>query len=173
MNRRIGGGVRTSLLLLFALAGACAAPGPYPSLAVREAELQRDAEDVEAAQAPALPDNPEIAAQVRSLLAEGRTGHDAFEAAFGPARAAAARAGAPGSDSWVEAQQAISRIEAARAPTLHALAELDALTIREAGAGRLGAGDRDRLAAAMAELQALADRQHDRIEALRSSLRGG
>ena len=164
--------MRRAILLLLALAGACAPPGPYPSLAVREAELQRADDDEEAAPAPPLPDNPEIAAQARGLVSEGRSGHDAFEAALGPARAAAARAGGPGSDSWVEAQQAISRVEAARAPTLRALAELDALAIRQANAGTLSQADRERLTAATSELQALADRQHERIEALRTSLRG-
>jgi len=86
------------------------------------------------------------------------------------AHAAAARAGGSGSDSWVEAQQALSRVESARARTTAALADLDALAVERAAAGTLSQGDSERLSAATAEIQALADGQSDRLRRLGESL---
>src|SRR5688500_6763904 len=83
-----------------------------------------------------------------------------------PRRAAASRAGAAGSDSWSEAQQALSRLETARARTTAALADLDRLAVERASAGTLGEADAQRMRAATAEIQGLADSQADRLQPL-------
>ncbi|HEX2762270.1 MAG TPA: hypothetical protein VHM92_00295 [Allosphingosinicella sp.] len=161
-----------SLLVAVALGacvGGCAAPGPYPSLAPRPGEkayAEGDPERVPLGQ----PDDPSLPGQIARLAAEARAGDAAFLAALPAASNATERAGAPGSDSWVEAQQAVSRVEAARVRTTSALAELDALAIERSNAGRLSAADKARLEAAVAALLALSDAQDARLKALRSRL---
>ena len=164
-------GLRATLAILVPLAAAagCAAPGPYPSLAPRPAE-KAYADDSEERKPTAQPDDPALAAGIDRLLAEAKAGAAEFDSALPGAQAAASRSGAAGSDSWIEAQQALSRLEAARARTTAALADLDRLAVERAGAGTLGESDAQRLSAATAEIQRLADSQADRLQALGESL---
>ena len=157
------------LLPLLAACAACAARGPYPSLEPRPAEALYASGDP-VAPAPVHPDRPEVAQTVAGLLSEGRTGDGAFEEALAAARPLAQRAGGYGSESWVAAQQALSRVEAARAATIRALADLDSFAVREAAAGPLSAADYERLTVATAELQRLANDQQMRLNALRTAL---
>jgi hypothetical protein len=156
------------IVLALLLASACAAPGPYPSLAPRPAEqLNPDADE----RRPTLqPDDPALAARIEALADSARAGAAAFEAALPAAEAAVAAAGPAGSDGWIEAQQAVSRLEAARAPTTAALADLDALAVERNAAGTLSPGDRERLGAAVAASQALADAQAERVGRLEARL---
>ena len=158
---------------LAALAG-CAEDGAYPSLAQRPAELEyaKEAAAVPAAPAPAT-DDPEVAERVAALTAEARAGESEFEAAFGPASAAVAKAGAAGSDSWVEAQQALSRVTAAQARTTRALADLDGFALSRAGEGPLSPADEERLRAGVEAAQAIANRQAERLARLEQSLSRG
>jgi hypothetical protein len=156
-------------LVLLALAAGCAAPGPYPSLAPRPAE-KAYAEDSEERKPTPQPDDPALAREIDRLVAEARAGAADFDSAFPAAQAAAAAAGAAGSDGWVEAQQGLSRLEAARARTTAALADLDRLAVERAGAGTLGEADSERLRRATAEIQTLADAQTDRLQRLGESL---
>ena len=73
--------------------------------------------------------------------------------------------GDAGSEMWIAAQQAISRLEAQRAPTVVALAELDQLAIDKAGTAQLPA-----VMTAVGEVRALAEGQVQRIGALREQL---
>ena len=157
-------------IIVSLLAAGCAAPGPYPSLEPRPAEgINPDADE---RQPTPQPDDPALAAEIDRLAAAGATGDAEFEAAWPAAEKAAAAAGAPGSDSWIEAQQALSRLEAARARTTAALADLDALAVERARAGTLGAGDGERLKAATARIQSLADSQAERLRRLEARLAG-
>ncbi|MET1110230.1 MAG: hypothetical protein ABWX67_01745 [Allosphingosinicella sp.] len=164
-------GLRLSLaaLPLLALAAGCAAPGPYPSLAPRPAE-KAYAEDAEERKPTPQPDDPALAGEIDRLLAEAKAGAAEFDSAFPGAQAAASAAGAAGSDGWIEAQQALSRLESARARTTAALADLDRLAVERTGAGTLGSGDSERLRRATEEMQALADAQADRLQRLGQSL---
>jgi hypothetical protein len=153
-----------AILLPLALAAACAAPGPYPSLAPRPAEKAYANEDER--QPTPQPDDPALAREIERLVAAARGGAAEFDAALPAAEAAASAAGASGSDSWVEAQQALSRLEAARARTTAALADLDRLGVERSSAGTLSGGDGNALRAATAELQALADAQAERLRRL-------
>ena len=126
-----------SLLLLGGLA-ACAAPGPYPSLEPREVERRYAAGDPERVPEPA-PDLPVLGGDVGAMLAEARRGDADFEQAVATARPLAARAGPGGSESWIAAQQALSRAEAARAPTVQALADLDAYAVAQTSGSDLAA----------------------------------
>ncbi|MFL6844239.1 MAG: hypothetical protein ACJ8ER_05090 [Allosphingosinicella sp.] len=161
--------LRPAPLALLALLAACAAPGPYPSLAPRPAE-KAYAEGDEERQPTAQPDDPALAGEIDRLTAEARAGGGAFDSALGPAQAAVAAAGPSGSDSWVEAQEKISRVEAARARTTAALADLDAFAVERAKAGTLSPGDDARLHSALAEIQALADAQAAHLRRLEESL---
>jgi hypothetical protein len=159
------------LLLAAAFApAACAPPGPYPSLEPRPIEKALAASEEEpVAAVPA--DQPALPARIAALLGEARRGAAEFDAALPAAQAAAAGAGAPESDSWVEAQQALSRLEASGAMTGKALADLDALALSETQARVLSPGDIERLEAAVREAQALAARQ--KAEAARIQARIG
>jgi hypothetical protein len=158
-----------AILVPLLLAAGCAAPGPYPSLAPRPAE-KAHAEDAEERKPTPQPDDPALAAEIDGLLAAGRAGAAEFDRALPAAQAAANAAGGAGSESWIEAQQALSRLESARARTTAAVADLDRLAVERTGAGTLGSGDSERLGAATAELQALADSQADRLRKLGESL---
>ncbi len=158
-----------AILVPLLLAAGCAAPGPYPSLAPRPAE-KAYAEDAEERKPTPQPDDPALAAEIDRLLAAGRAGAAEFGKAFPAAEAAASAAGGAGSDSWIEAQQALSRLESARARTTAALADLDRLAVERTSAGTLGSGDSERRRAAAAEMQALADSQSDRLAKLGESL---
>lgn len=151
------------------VATGCAAPGPYPSLAPRAAE-QAYAEDAEERKPTPQPDDPALAAEIDRLLAAARAGAAEFDSALPAARAAAGKAGAAGSDSWIEAQQALSRLESARARTTAAVADLDRLAIERISAGTLGSGDSERLRRATEEVQALTGSQADRLQRLGASL---
>jgi hypothetical protein len=151
---------------------ACAAPGPYPSLEPRPIEKAL-AESEEEPAAPVRADDPGLDARIAPLVAEARRGAAEFQAALPAAQKAAAGAGAPESDSWVEAQQALSRLEAASALTGKALADLDALAMAEAQARALSPGDIERLEAAVREAQAIAERQRAESAAISARIGGG
>ena len=157
------------ILLPLALAAGCAAPGPYPSLAPRPAE-KAYADDAEERKPTPQPDDPALAGEIDRLLAEAKAGSADFDSALPGAQASAGAAGASGSDAWIEAQQALSRVEAARARTTAALADLDRLAVQRAGAGTLGEADAERLRGATAEIQAQADSQADRLQRLGQGL---
>jgi hypothetical protein len=157
-------GLRATLAIVIPLlaAAGCAAPGPYPSLAPRPAEKAYAAGEDERQPTP-QPDDPALAAEIDRLAGEAKGGAAAFDAALPAAEAAATAAGGVGSDSWVEAQQALSRLESARARTTAALADLDRLAVERASAGTLSDDDRNALRAATDQLQALADSQAERL----------
>lgn len=119
-----------ALPLSMLLAGGCARGGDFPSLAPRAVESLSWDEPVRASVAVAP--EPGLDAAVERALAEARRGEAEFRAVLPAARRLAAAAGAQGSESWIAAQQALSRAEAAREPTAAALAELNALAVARA-----------------------------------------
>lgn len=109
----------------------------YPSLAQRSIERQANVPP-----APEIVVVPELITvtlveALRALAADADRGETAFQDALGEARAtsAAGRGAAVGSEAWAQAQLALSRAEAARAPTTLALAELDRLLVVQGDAG--------------------------------------
>ena len=150
----------------------CAATGPFPSLAPREVERIYAAGDP-LQTTPDAPSRPALAGQVSDLVAAANDGDAAFERALAAARPLAARAGARGSESWIAAQQAISRVEAARVATTRALGDLDQFAHTQAQQGPLSTADYQRLTGALARLQGLADRQQDAVNRLRGGVSGG
>src|SRR4051794_33969818 len=113
---------------LSALAGlaACAGPVAPPSL------LPRAAEAID----PRLPvvrpinDRPVdavLASRLAELVSQAHSGDAAFRPAAAEAARLAASAGAPQSESWIAAQQALSAAVAARGATVSALGDIDAI----------------------------------------------
>jgi hypothetical protein len=121
-----------ALALLGLLAG-CDDQGSYPSLQKRPIEGIMDRPVTPTLVPPAQP-NTERAARIASLLDQAEKADREFRAAQAETeRAISAAAGAPaGDERWIVAQQQLSRLETARAPVGHALADLDALQIKQA-----------------------------------------
>lgn len=145
----------------------CASKAPFPSLAPRAVERLSMDEPVRAA--PVVARDADLGAVVDSLRAEALRGAREFEAALPAARARAAAAGGAGSESWIEAQQAVSRLEAARKLTLSALAELDRLAI-ERSTRPTNAAQFAELTAAVETARSAADTQQEQIDGLRARL---
>jgi len=158
MNARA---VPIAALLAASLAG-CAAPGNYPSLAPRPAERE-DWTEEPVHSAAAVADDAALRTQVAALLARAREGERAFAADLPPAERATAHIGPQGSDSWVEAQQAISRVEDARARTDEAAAGLHQLRLQRSGQPTSSA-DLAAIDAAIAEVAAMTERQQQRFD---------
>jgi len=148
-----------ALLLTLPLA-ACAAPGDPPSLLPRAIERTANLPAVETA-AVFAPADPALAGELTALLRQARAGDAAFARALQSARGQSF--GAPReSEAWIVAQTALSGAEAARAPTLDALATIDARVGTEVTSGR----DPARALAARDQIQAIADSQTRRLRAL-------
>jgi hypothetical protein len=147
------------------LTAGCVAQGSFPSLAPRPAE-QIDMSVDPVRPDPIVADDPALAGRIAALTAEARAGWRDFEAEAGAAARAARASGPAGSDSWVVAQQAISRLEAARARTMAAGAELDQLALERQNLPTSPA-DRQALEAAIAEAEAIAARQESLLGRIR------
>jgi hypothetical protein len=162
------------LSIIVAVAGlalpSCAAEGDFPSLAMRPAERDRSVEEP-VRPSPQVPDDAALRRRLGELTEAAAEGERAFDAAFGPADAAVDAAGAAESERWVAAQQALSRLEAAREPTTRALAELDRLAVDRADLPT-GEADRAALEAAIAAVERIAAGQQARIDGLRERLSG-
>lgn len=156
-------------LLWVTLLAGCVDPGDYPSLAPRPIERGETAPSPPP-EAPVAAADPALSARLAQLIAQAHEGDMTFARALEPARASVRRAGAAGSESWIVAQEAVSRLESARTRTVEALSELDALA-RERNQG--GPADINAIAAATAEVSALVDAQQEKIGGLTGSLPTG
>jgi hypothetical protein len=164
--------LRTSFTLAFfaaALAG-CVAQDGFPSLALRPAENEVLAEDpvhpaVEVASDAAL------RGRISELQRQAAEGNRAFDATLGAAEAAVSAAGPAQSDSWIEAQQMLSRLENTRAPTTRALSDLDQLAIQRA-AEPTNSEDFATLDAAINSVEQITAGQQQRMDRLRARLGG-
>jgi hypothetical protein len=174
------------ILAASALLGACASQTGFTSLSPRAAEFERSGAPLPpclkpaqgpsaaaaAAEAPAPADDPALAARIAALAGQARQGQADFARLLPQARASARRAGASGSEGWIAAQQDISRLQAARAPTVDALAELDALSVARSADPATSAADRERVTAAADEVRVLAAAQQVELDSLGGRLSG-
>jgi hypothetical protein len=149
------------------LAG-CVAEDGFPSLAQRPAERNLSIEEP-LYPAVEVPSDPAIRARIVELQRQAEEGGRAFDSALAPTEAAVARAGAAYSESWIEAQQALSRLESTREPTQRALAELDRLAVDRADVAT-SEEDFAAIHAAIAEVQSAASAQQQRWDRLRARL---
>ena len=161
---------RLALFPIIALS-ACSAPGgPYPSLQPRPAE----AIDPRIPVVRPINDRPvssRLAARLSELVNTARSGNATFDAAASQAERLAANAGAPQSEGWIAAQEALTAAIAARKATATALGDIDALAAAalQANAG-IAPNDLAAIKSAQAEVGALDARQADRIDAIQKRL---
>ena len=163
--------MRGALVIAAMLLSACAsAGGPYPSLQPRAAEkidprvpIEKPKNNRPAASA--------LKARLASLIAEARNGDAAFTVAAADAERLAASAGAPQTESWIAAQEALTAAVAARKSTAMALGDID-----EIGAtalqthGGIAPNDLAAIDAAAREVAELDQRQADQIKAIQVRL---
>ena len=151
---------------------ASAGDGRFPSLAKRPVEdmnLTRAPDPV--MPPPVPPADAALESRIAALRAQVASGEGKFrsELARAQARVAAASGAAPASEAWMEAQMAISAVEAARRPSVEGLASLDQLQItRQKDGLRAGA---DELDAAITAARATVAGQSATLTALKRRLR--
>jgi hypothetical protein len=163
--------MRRSILVTLVLLGACASPGgPYPSLRPRAAEA------IDPRVQPVRPMNdrpvsPTLASRLAALVNAAQSGDAAFDGAASIAERLAATAGAPQSDSWIEAQEALTAAIAARKPTATALGDVDEVGATALQAqGGIAPNDLAAIKNAAAEIAAIDHRQAERIDAVQKRL---
>jgi hypothetical protein len=161
---------RTALLPMIMLS-ACAAPGgPYPSLQPRAAEaidpripVVRPMND--------RPVTPGLMARLSALVDQARSGNAAFDGAALDAERLAATAGAPQSESWIAAQEALTAAVAARRATAQALGDIDEIAATALQNQRgIAPNDLAAIQGAASEVAALDNRQAERINAIQQRL---
>ena len=163
--------MRWTALLSIPLVSGCSSTGePYPSLQPRAAEQVDPRLPVEGP----INDRPvsyELQARLNTLVADAQSGNAAFDAAASEAERLAGSAGAPQSDGWVAAQQALSAAVAARRPVSEALSEIDALGANALQArGGIAPNDLAAIQQAATTVGKLDKRQADRIDAIQRRL---
>jgi hypothetical protein len=162
---------RTALVPMIMFGFACAAPGgPYPSLQPRAAE----AIDPRIPVVRPMNDRPVTAglmARLAALVDQARSGNAAFESAAAEAERLAATAGAPQSESWISAQEALTATVAARKATADALGDIDEIAATALQTQRgIAPNDLAAIQHAAAEVGAIDGRQAERIDAIQRRL---
>lgn len=163
---------RAALLCLVLSACGSTPQSGAPSLAPRAAEAIDPRVPIPN-EIIAGPADPALAARIAGLMAEVRAGDAAFQVAATEAERMAAVAGPAQSESWIEAQQAVSALIAARAPVARAISDLDALVAaRLAVSGGMLPGDLRALETATAEAGAIGESEAEVIDRLQARLAG-
>ncbi len=163
--------MRSPILATLLLLSACTSPGgKYPSLQPRAAE----AIDPRVPVTRPMNNRPvsvSLASKLAGLVGQARSGDAAFEGAASEAEHLAASAGAPQSESWISAQEALTAAIAARKPTATALGDVDevAATALQAQGG-IAPNDLAAIKNAAAQIAAIDHRQADRIDAIQKRL---
>jgi hypothetical protein len=115
-------------LPLILLITACAKVDDYPSLAKRPFETGGvDIGHAPAVSAPAIASDTALPARLAGIVARARGGEAAFTSEYSIAErlVTAASGSSPGSDAWVGAQLAITRLEPLRSPAQSELVAMD------------------------------------------------
>ena len=149
--------------------GGCSTVADHPSLAPRAIERFTATEPAPAPPPPAaLPEDASRQERAGLLLAQAIESDARFQERLAEVRTvvASGSGAAPGSEAWVQAQQAISRIETLREPVSRTLADLDQLQIDAAQAG-IGTEAEGQLASAIQKVASIDARQEEEIAALR------
>ena len=163
--------MRTAALLSILTLSACAAPGgPYPSLQPRAAE----AIDPRVPVGRPINDRPVtagLAARLSALVEQAQSGDAAFDGAASATERLAAAAGAPQSESWIAAEEALTAAIASRRPTATALGDIDAIaaTDLQTQAG-IAPNDFAAIKSAAATVAAIDRRQAERVDAIQKRL---
>lgn len=124
---------------------------------------------------PVLSTTPDraLVEQLSLLVAQAETGNLEFEPVAATAEKAVASAGAPQSEGWIAAQQALSVAVAARAPVTRAAADLDSLGAqRIQKLGGIAAADLKAIDAASTKVRAIDEREAALIKDMQDRLGG-
>jgi hypothetical protein len=163
--------VSTAFLGLALLSACSTQGGPYPSLAPRAAE-NIDPRVPVVSPIRSGPVSAGLAAHLAALVDQAQSGDAAFRDAAANAERLTASAGAPSSESWVVAQQALSAAQAARGPTTRAMGDIDGLgSTALATKGRISQADMYAIQRAAAIVSEIDQREAERIDALQKRLR--
>ncbi len=120
----------------------------------------------------ARPASAALLAELTRLVATARAGDAAFAPAIARAQTLAASAGAPQSESWIVAQQALSAAIEARLPTATALGDIDALSAKMLQENRgIAPNDLEAIEVAAKAIAAIDQRQSAALAALSARLR--
>lgn len=161
------------LLLLLALtftAGCSTTTSPEPSLAPRAAEAIDPRLPI-ANEVPAGSLDPALASRLSALVGEVRSAAPAFEAREAQASRLAAAAGPVASESWIAAEQALSRLVEQHGVTTRAAADIDALASSRLASQRwITPADREAIVAAASEVAEIGARQTAAIDRLKDQL---
>ena len=115
--------------------------------------------------------DPALGAQVLAIVERARASTGEFDRTIAIAERLAATAGAPQSESWIAAQQALSAAIAARAPVSIAVGDLDALIEQQVRKG-IRRADLSNATGGAEDLSALDSRQAARVDAVQQRLGG-
>jgi hypothetical protein len=163
--------MRTAVFIPLLILAACSAPGsPYPSLQPRAAE----AIDPRVPVTRPMNNRPASASlteRLGALVGEAETGNESFDGAASEAERLANAAGAPQSESWIAAQEALTAAIAARRPTATALGDVDAIAANALQTqGGIAPNDLAAIKRAEATIGELDKRQAARIQAIQRRL---
>lgn len=160
-----------ALAALLLLAGcSTTTSSPEPSLAPRAAEAIDPRIPIPDAP-PAGSVDPSLAARLHELVSTAQANVQAFEAREAEASRLAAQAGPMAGESWVAAQQALSRLVEQYGVTTQAAADIDGLAASRLDGQRwIAPADREAIAAAVAQVAAISDRQAAAIDRIKDQL---
>lgn len=156
-----------AFVAVFLLAG-CVSRGPFPSLALREEEREASAAPTPS-EPPAIASDAALVRRIGELAQQAFSGERSFREALPVVEASVAAGGAAGSESWVEAQEAISRLESARTETTRALADLHQLALERADQPT-NTDDARMLSGLVSAVDDMAAGQQARIDGLRAAI---
>lgn len=161
--------MRIAAILAPVLLCGCAAQGEYPSLAKRPIEKGLPATTEPST--PAVPSDPALLARIEAAVKQAKDGVAPFEAALPSSQEMVQRGAgaAEGSEAWIAGQMGASRLERNVTPARDALAALD--SERTPAAVRGNAEDIGKLEAAIAEVEAIVNRQSEIVGELLAKLK--
>ena len=157
---------------LMLIVAACSTPriGPEPSLAPRAAEAIDPRVPIPG-DIPLGRVSPEVSARLESLVSTVRAGTAEFDARAAETSRLTAAAAPEASESWIAAQQALSRLIEQYGVTTRAAADIDELAASRIKAqGALLSADREAIAAAAAEVGAINQAQAATVARIREAL---
>jgi hypothetical protein len=161
---------KTALVPIILLSACSATGGPYPSLRPRAAEAIDPRVPV-AGPVNDRPVTPALAARLSGLVEQARSGDAAFDSAASAAERLAATAGAPQSEGWIAAQEALTAAIAARKPTAQALGDIDEIAATALQTqGGIAPSELASIQQAAAIVGALDERQAARVHAVQRRL---
>ena len=159
-------------LLAVLLAAGCSTPraATEPSLAPRAAEAIDPRVPIPG-DVQSEPADPALAGRIDALLAEARSGVAEFARREAVAAGLAANAGPVSSESWVSAQQALSRLVEQFGVTTRVAADIDALASARLQSNRwIRPGDREAIAAAQGAIASISEPQAAAVARIREQL---